>query len=90
MAHSNLNYPSDFHNTVFGRHGFEYIISSTDTTVAGKEYNAIQVITSATISCTTALGDNLSDLVVPAGMTIVGLFSAIDLSGGSVLAYKAA
>lgn len=90
MAHSNLNYPSDYHNTVFGRKGFEYITSSTATTAAGKEYNAIQVITSASITLTADIGDSLTSITVPAGMTIVGLFSVVSVASGSILAYKAA
>lgn len=69
----------------FGQEGFDYIIGSETG-----EWIAIQVIgtAGATLSATSAIGDNLPSFEASEGMVIVGKFSAIDVTSGAVIAYR--
>ena len=66
------------------------IIRSTDGTVSGRWRGLQAMGTGATLDAGTAASDlagTLTGLVIPAGSTVWGQFSAIDLSAGSAVAY---
>jgi len=71
--------------------GAEYI---GDTTARTGEWSAIQAITDTKFHTltgnVTGLANTLlgSAITVPAGLTIFGNFTAIDLHSGSIIAYK--
>jgi len=71
--------------------GAQYI---GDTALYNGEWSAIQALTDTKFSVltgnVTGLANTLlgSAITVPAGLTIFGNFSAIDLHSGSVIAYK--
>jgi hypothetical protein len=71
--------------------GAQYI---GDTALYNGEWSAIQALTDTKFSVltgnVTGLANTLlgSAITVPAGLTIFGNFSAIDLHSGSIIAYK--
>lgn len=85
MGYSNLANPGNYQQAAFGQKGFEYLASGN---VAGN-FNAVQVIADATVSVVASNGDNLTNVDLPAGMTIVGRFTSVTISSGKVLAYIA-
>ena len=69
--------------------GARYITGTSATTDG--PYIAIQAIAAATLAAGTTSEDvagTLTGLVIPAGFTIYGTFANVQLSGGSVIAYK--
>jgi hypothetical protein len=69
--------------------GARYITDTTATTDG--PYIAIQAITAATLAAGTTSEDvigTLTGLVIPAGFTIYGTFTQVQLSAGSVMAYR--
>lgn len=71
-----------------GQYGAVY--ESGDTAVSG-DFAAILALEATTFTSLTASnwsGDALAGLVVPAGTTIYGKFTAFTLSSGRVVAYK--
>ena len=89
MAYSNLSNPGNFQLATFGQKGFKRVISGTAFTSSDGHCNAILVLDDATLDCTSVKGDSLDDVEVPSGVTIVGLFTAVSVSSGTVLAYYA-
>ena len=69
--------------------GARYITDTAATTDG--PYIAIQAITAATLASGTTSDDvlgTLTGLVIPAGFTIYGTFKQVQLSAGSVVAYR--
>lgn len=89
MAYSNLTNPGNFQLASFGQKGFKKVTSSTAFTSTDGHCNSILVLDDASLTCTSVNGDNLSSTDVPAGTTIVGLFTAVSVSSGVALAYYA-
>ena len=87
MAYSNLTNPGNYQLASFGQKGFKKVVSST-AAPAG-HYNAILVLDDIVLTCTSLNGDNLTSIDVPAGVTIVGMFTAISVASGTALAYIA-
>ena len=88
MSYSNITNPVNYQLQAFGQNGFRNITSSF-TPVSGEFYRAITVISDAVVTVTSTSGDNLSAITLLAGTTIYGLFSAVSVSSGRVLAYIA-
>lgn len=86
MGYSNLANPGNYQQAAFGQKGFEYLTGDQDAPAGN--YNAVQVIAEASLTVTSSSGDGLSGVTVPAGMTIVGKFTAVGIASGTVLAYK--
>jgi hypothetical protein len=67
------------------------VVRSADGTVS-RRWRGLQALgTGATLDAGTAAGDlagTLTGLVIPAGCTVWGQFSAIELSSGSCLMYQ--
>lgn len=76
----------------FGAAGFKHITGTLDNT--GLDVVAITVLEEATVGTAgivTTTGDNLANgTVLPAGLTIYGDFTSIQLSAGKVIAYNRA
>jgi len=89
MAYSNLQNPGSYQLAVFGQKGFKKIVSGTSFSSADGHCNAMLVLDDVVLTCTSVKGDSLSTVDVPAGATIVGLFTAISVSSGTLLAYYA-
>ena len=70
--------------------GARYITGTTVTTDG--PFIAIQAIAAATLAVGTTsqdiVGPALTGIVIPAGFTIYGTFTQVQLSGGSVIAYR--
>jgi hypothetical protein len=65
-------------------------ITGTGATTDGP-FIAIQAVAAATLAAGTTSEDvigTLTGLVIPAGFTIYGTFNQVQLSGGSVIAYR--
>lgn len=87
MGYSNLSNPGNYQLAAFGQKGFNYL--RTGALSASGNFNAIQVIANSTVTCTASTGESLSAVEVPAGVTIVGKFTAVSISdGGGVLVYN--
>lgn len=88
MAYENVSSPVNFQRQVLGQKGFRTLRGAA-TSTSGEHYRAITVLDAAVITTVSESGDNLSAASVPAGITIYGLFSSVELASGSVLAYIA-
>ena len=89
MAYSNLTNPGNFQLASFGQKGFKRVVSGTTFTSTDGHCNSILVLDDASLTCVSVNGDNLATEEVPAGTTIVGLFTAVSVASGTVLAYYA-
>lgn len=87
MAYSNLTNPGNYQLASFGQKGFKKVTSSAPAPTG--HYNSILVLDDASITCTSVNGEGLSNEEVPAGVTIVGMFTSIEVASGVVLAYIA-
>ena len=88
MSYSNINNPANYQLASFGQKGFR-LVTSSFSPISGEYYRALTVTSDAVITLTSQNGDNLSALTLLAGTTIYGLFSAVSVSSGTVLAYIA-
>lgn len=89
MAYANLNNTSNFQLASFGQRGFDVVTSTTPANDASGNWNSILVLEDAVITATSVKGDSLSSVSVPAGVNIVGLFTAVSVTQGVALAYMA-
>jgi hypothetical protein len=64
-------------------------ISTSQAYVEGEYYRVLVATQDSTISATSVIGDDITDLQVYAGTTIYGLFTAVSVSVGEVTAYLA-
>ena len=87
MAKANLSVPGNFQRAAFGQNGFDYLTGNA-ANLEG-DFVAIQALSQAVISVTVGVGDALTSVTVPAGVTIYGYFTSIDLASGTILAYRA-
>jgi hypothetical protein len=88
MAFSNEKNAGNFRTISTGGKGFK-LLSGTTVTATG-EFHAISTIKESTITATSVVGESLTSVVVPAGMTILGRFTAVTIAaGGELLAYNA-
>lgn len=85
MAGNKLVHNYNANLQAFGQSGFDYV---TTGTINSHTYIAITVLATASISVTSAGGDDLSSVSVPAGVTIYGKFSSITVASGRVLVYR--
>lgn len=64
----------------------------SNTTTQTFEFGAIQAITATTLAagtvCKNSTGASVTGLVIPAGTTIYGYFSAIQLTSGDCIGYR--
>jgi len=88
MAYENIQAEPNFYRQSFGQKGFRRITSSFSP-ISGEYYRAFTVISDAVITTTPLEGDNLSAVTLLAGTTVYGLFSAISVSSGALIAYIA-
>lgn len=88
MAYENVNATPNFQRQVLGQKGLRSIRTG-GTGISGEYYRAITVLADAVISTTADAGDSLSSVTIPAGVTVYGLFSAVTVTSGEVLAYIA-
>lgn len=85
---SNLQSPAGFHLAAFGQHGFKHL-SATGTATATGDFVTIQALAETEITVTVKKGDALTNVTIPAGMSIYGQFTSITVVSGGVLAYIA-
>ena len=88
MAYENIQAEPNFYRQSFGQKGFRRIVSGF-TPVTDEQYRAISMVEDSVISVTSYAGANLTSITFPAGFTLYGLFSAVTVSSGSVIAYIA-
>lgn len=88
MSYTNLNNPANYQLQSFGQDGMR-TVSTTQAYVEGEYYRVILAVEDSTISATSMVGDNLTNISVYAGTAIYGLFTAITVSVGKVNAYLA-
>jgi hypothetical protein len=88
MSYENVNATPNFQRQVLGQKGLRNILTG-GSGQASEFYRAITAIETSTISVTASHGDNLTDVDIPAGVTIYGLFSEVSVTVGNVLAYIA-
>lgn len=65
------------------------MVTSAFTPVSGEFYRAFTVTSDAVITATSEEGDSISAVTLLAGTTIYGLFSAVSVTSGRVIAYIA-
>ena len=72
-----------------GQNGFKYLSTAGTTNYADKKMCSIQVISDATVTCISVIGDSLTSVSMQAGTVIVGEFSSVTCagSGGEIIAY---
>jgi len=87
MAYSNLTNPGNYQLASFGQKGFKLV--ENGTAAPAGHYNSILVLDDIVLTCTSLNGDNLASVEVPAGVTIVGMFTAVSVTSGTALAYIA-
>jgi hypothetical protein len=87
MAYSNLTNPGNYQLASFGQKGFKKVVNGTDAPAG--HYNSILVLDDVVLTCTSLNGESLTSVEVPAGVTIVGMFTAISVASGTALAYIA-
>ena len=78
---------SDANLQALGQQGFDYV---TTGTINADTYIAITALEDATITATATVGDSLTSVVVPAGVTVYSRFSSITVEAGKILAYREA
>jgi len=88
MSYSNITNPVNYELQSFGQNGFRNSTTSFSP-VSGEFYRAVTVISDAVVTVTPSSGDSISAVTLLAGTTIYGLFSAVSVSSGRVLAYIA-
>jgi hypothetical protein len=88
MGYANIMNPGSFQLQSFGQSGFRNITSGFSP-VSGEFYRAVTVLSDAVVTVTPSSGDSLSAITLLAGTTIYGLFSAVSVSSGAVIAYIA-
>jgi hypothetical protein len=88
MGYSNITNPVNYQLASFGQSGFRKITTG-QTGTSGEQYRIVYALEDATISVTSVNGDSLSAQEILAGTSIYGLFTAVSVSSGSILAYIA-
>jgi hypothetical protein len=88
MGYSNINATPNYQLQGFGQSGMR-TISTSQAYVEGEYYRVLVATQDSTISATSVIGDDITDLQVYAGTTIYGLFTAVSVSVGEVTAYLA-
>ena len=88
MGYSNITNPVNYQLASFGQSGFRKITTG-QTGTSGEQYRVVYALEDATISVTSVNGDSLSAQEILAGTSIYGLFTAVSVSSGSILAYIA-
>ena len=88
MAYENVNATPNFQRQVLGQKGLRSIRTGGTGTV-GEHYRAITALADASVTVVSESGDNLTTVTLSAGITIYGLFSAVSVSSGTVIAYIA-
>jgi hypothetical protein len=88
MGYSNINATPNYQLQGFGQSGMR-TISTSQAYVDGEYYRVLVATQDSTISATSVIGDDITDLQVYAGTTIYGLFTAVSVSVGEVTAYLA-
>lgn len=88
MSYSNITNPVNYQLQAFGQKGFR-VVTSSFSPVSEEYYRALTVTSDAVVTVTSEEGDNLSAVTLLAGSTIYGLFSAVSVSSGTVIAYIA-
>lgn len=85
----NLYNVQTFQNLSFGGYGFR-VLTAGETSVAGENFGALQVVADAVISATSNApgGDaSITSLTLDAGTSIYGDFSAVTVTSGTVIGY---
>lgn len=78
---------ADYRGLTFGQVGSRYIVD-TETGESGEIYKAITALADTVVTLTQNKGDTtLTSLPIPAGVTVYGRFTAIQMVSGGILAY---
>ena len=87
MAETNLNSKSDFQMLSFGQFGSEYIVAG-ETGSESTVFKSITALEQTVITLTQLKGDTtLTSITLETGITVYGLFTAVSVTSGKVLAY---
>jgi len=74
--------------TQMGQFGGKYSGAATITPNEGYNFAAIQIIEETTFGTIEGNITNLSEKTIPVGTIIVGIFTSIEISSGSIIAYN--
>lgn len=93
MGYANITNPVNYQLAMMGQSGLR-VIDNTFTPVAGEYYRSFEVVGStaaatATVTATAVTGDNITALELINGTKVQGLFSAVSVSAGTIIAYIA-
>jgi len=88
MSYSNINNPANYQLASFGQFGFRKI-SGGGFGQPNEEYRVVYALEDSTVTVVASSGDSLSSEFLLAGTAVYGLFTEIEVNGGSVLAYIA-
>ena len=86
MSFNTIVREQDFNNSSFAEYGFR-LIDSSFSQPTGEVYRAFTVLQDASVSATSAVGDNISSKSLVAGLTVYGKFTALSASSGLIVAY---
>jgi hypothetical protein len=89
MGYANVNNPANYQLAMLGQFGFRKITSAF-TPVPNEYYRIVEVISAtAVVTVSSESGDDLTSETLQLGTKIYGLFSAVSVSSGTVIAYIA-
>tara|TARA_R110001632_G_scaffold90280_1_gene194024 strand:+ start:146 stop:415 length:270 start_codon:yes stop_codon:yes gene_type:complete len=89
MAYETIVKEGNFYQSSTGDYGFR-LLGTGESSVAGENFRAIQVIEAAVITTTNVNGDSFSSQALPGSVIVFGKFDTVSVASGSVLAYLAA
>lgn len=81
-----LQRDANFNLQAFGQAGFDLVGASE--TINSHNYIAITALEDAQIDATATEGDSLTDITIPAGLTIFGRFTSVTCDSGKILVYR--
>ena len=84
---NNLFRNGDANLQAFGQAGFDYV---TTGTINAHTYIAITALVDTQVDVTSENGDSLTDVIIPAGLTIYGRFTSVTVDSGKALVYREA
>lgn len=83
---NNLTKDYNFYANYFGQAGFDVMVASD--TVNSHTYVALFANAAATVTFTSAEGDNGTSVALPAGTTLYGRFTSVTCVSGKLIAYR--
>ena len=91
MSFENITRDSNFYQSSSADYGFRIFTGEgTTNSLQGESFRSIQVLTAATLTATSTIGDSIPNTIqLKAGTVILGKFTSIALEEGEIIAYLA-